>query len=493
MARYLTLSRAARLVGIKRGALQKKIRAGELSTFEGMLELNELLRVYPNVEVEDSAMMERMDRFIENAWIKVAKSTAILPDAETLLTRVSLLSQELAAAKAEVNRYAELVDQLKPRIASLDSKDSETNEHGVRSFKSWFLHALEGRETESDLPERLLAREAFLRIMAAHVRILPSGHEFFVEGQDNLLEAGLRSGVSLPYGCNDASCGACKVKLASGKVRQVRDAAYHLSDDEVRKGNILACCCAAVTDVVLEADEARSSDDITGQTIKSQIYKISRHEDAIVVQAKLGNGERLRFLAGQYARIQLADGSEADCAIASCPCDERSLEFHLSEQANTEFWRYASKHMAEGEELTIRGPKGNFVMDPASTRPLLFVAIDTGFGAVKSLVEHAMALDAAESIHLYRASSLSGTPYLDNLCRSWADALDGFAYTSLRLDAKDENLLAVVDKIAEEYPDLAQHDVYLCAHQDQLQRLGLELENRTGATDQRVNIEPIRT
>ena len=363
----------------------------------------------------------------------------------------------------------------------------------MRSFKSWFLHALEGRETESDLPERLLAREAFLRIMAAHVRILPSGHEFFVEGQDNLLEAGLRSGVSLPYGCNDASCGACKVKLASGKVRQVRDAAYHLSDDEVRKGNILACCCAAVTDVVLEADEARSSDDITGQTIKSQIYKISRHEDAIVVQAKLGNGERLRFLAGQYARIQLADGSEADCAIASCPCDERSLEFHLSEQANTEFWRYASKHMAEGEELTIRGPKGNFVMDPASTRPLLFVAIDTGFGAVKSLVEHAMALDAAESIHLYRASSLSGTPYLDNLCRSWADALDGFAYTSLRLDAKDENLLAVVDKIAEEYPDLAQHDVYLCAHQDQLQRLGLELENRTGATDQRVNIEPIRT
>ena len=121
MARYLTLSRAARLVGIKRGALQKKIRAGELSTFEGMLELNELLRVYPNVEVEDSAMMERMDRFIENAWIKIAKSTAILPDAETLLTRVSLLSQELAAAKAEVNRYAELVDQLKPRIASLDS------------------------------------------------------------------------------------------------------------------------------------------------------------------------------------------------------------------------------------------------------------------------------------------------------------------------------------------------------------------------------------
>ena len=102
MTRYLTLSKAARLVGIKRGALQDKIRAGELSTFEGMLELDELLRVFPHIEVEDSTMLERVDRFIESARIK-ARTNSVLPDARTLLTRVSLLGQELAAAKAEVN------------------------------------------------------------------------------------------------------------------------------------------------------------------------------------------------------------------------------------------------------------------------------------------------------------------------------------------------------------------------------------------------------
>mgnify|MGYP000532494315 CR=1 FL=1 len=36
MPRLITLSRAARLVGVKRGALQKKIRDGELRTFEGI-------------------------------------------------------------------------------------------------------------------------------------------------------------------------------------------------------------------------------------------------------------------------------------------------------------------------------------------------------------------------------------------------------------------------------------------------------------------------
>ena len=61
MPRLITLSRAARLVGVKRGALQKKIRDGELRTFEGELLLSDLLHVYPQAQVEDSSMLERVD------------------------------------------------------------------------------------------------------------------------------------------------------------------------------------------------------------------------------------------------------------------------------------------------------------------------------------------------------------------------------------------------------------------------------------------------
>lgn len=492
MARYLTLSRSARLVGVKRGALQKKIRAGELSTFEGMLKLDELLRVYPNVKLEDSAMIERIDRFVENAWTKVARSSAILPDAETLLTRVSILSQELAIAKAEVNRYATLVDELKPRIAGLDETLEKGSDASVHNFKSWFLHALEGRAADTDLPARLLAREAFLRVMAAHVRVMPSGHEFFVEGQDNLLAAGLRSGISLAYGCNNASCGRCKVKLLSGKVRQVRDPGYRLADNDVRDGMLLSCCCAAVTDVVIEAAEATRSDDIPAQTITARVYKVTHSGDTVVVQARFGDGERLHFLAGQYAQVQLVDGSSSDSAIASCPCDERNLEFHLTALSNRGFWRHASKQIKAGEALTVRGPKGDFVLNTESSRPLIFIAIDTGFATIKSLIEHAMALDVAESMHLYRGASSPEGLYQDNLCRAWSDALDEFSYTALELAPGDAGLDALVDRIAEDYSSLAQHDIYLCAHQGQLQRLGIGLENRAGAFDQRVNIEPIR-
>ena len=60
MAQLIPMSRAARLVGVKRGTLQKKIRDGELATFEGMIELNELMRCFPYAKVEDDTMLERM-------------------------------------------------------------------------------------------------------------------------------------------------------------------------------------------------------------------------------------------------------------------------------------------------------------------------------------------------------------------------------------------------------------------------------------------------
>ena len=42
---------------------------------------------------------------------------------------------------------------------------------------------------EPDYPNPLAVRDNLLRVMAAHVTVLPSGHDFFVDGPDTLLEA----------------------------------------------------------------------------------------------------------------------------------------------------------------------------------------------------------------------------------------------------------------------------------------------------------------
>jgi len=95
------------------------------------------------------------------------------------------------------------------------------------------------------------------------------------------------------------------------------------------------------------------------------------------------------------------------------------------------------------------------VLNEDSHRPLAFIAGDSGFAPIKSLIEHAMALDAAESIHLLWVAAGDGGHYLDNLCRSWSDALDDFRYTPL---TDDETALL---QVLRDHPRLVECDVYV--------------------------------
>lgn len=47
MAKYLSVSRAARLVQVSRGILQQQIQNGKFTTFEGKIVVEDLLWVYP--------------------------------------------------------------------------------------------------------------------------------------------------------------------------------------------------------------------------------------------------------------------------------------------------------------------------------------------------------------------------------------------------------------------------------------------------------------
>jgi len=216
MPRLITLSRAARLVGVKRGALQTKIQQGELRTFEGELLLADLLKVYPQTTVEDTTMLERVEHIMEQAVNKIIRpASEDAPDTDTLAARILALGQELAQARQEARRNADLITDLKQKLDELAPESEQTQDRTFSKLRDWFTLALASTDTTADDSD-ILAREAFLRVMAAQVRILPSGHEFFIEGSDSILEAGLRGGLALDYGCSNGNCGKCKAKVVSG-------------------------------------------------------------------------------------------------------------------------------------------------------------------------------------------------------------------------------------------------------------------------------------
>jgi ring-1,2-phenylacetyl-CoA epoxidase subunit PaaE len=68
------------------------------------------------------------------------------------------------------------------------------------------------------------------------------------KAKENIIDAGLRSGVELPYSCKGGVCSTCRAKLVAGEVDM--DVNFALEDYEVARGFVLTCQSYPVTDKV---------------------------------------------------------------------------------------------------------------------------------------------------------------------------------------------------------------------------------------------------
>jgi len=475
MPDLLSVSRAARVVGVTRGAIQKKIKSGELPTFEGMVRAQDLLEAYPSARLVDDTVIERVAHIKETAFARRVRER-ILPDAEVLAARLGEISRRLAEAHAQLDRYKAVVHRLEDRFRHYESTAGAAQLELIGELKVWLQRELNEGVGRVQPVNPLVVEDSFLRLMAAHVKLLNSDNEFFVEGNDTILDAALRAGLALNYGCSNGNCGLCKARVVSGHVKPNHHFDYSFSEAEKAQGYILMCANTAVTDLVLDAPEAGGVEEIPPQHIEAKVKGLEPSgEGVMLIHVQTPRSRRLRFLAGQSAQLTLQNGPSAQLPIASCPCNDRNLQFHVVNSADDAFARHVFDNLARGDTIGVDGPQGRFVLDEESTRSIIFVAVDGGFAPVKSLVEHAMSIEAAEYMYLYRATTSGGAFYLNNLCRSWADALDNFVYVPL-----DEvgNATTLAASIADAHPDLAEFDAYVAAPPEYGRVLGESLVQR---------------
>jgi CDP-4-dehydro-6-deoxyglucose reductase, E3 len=93
MTQWLTLSRAARLIGVPRGELQHAIRDGRLPANDGMVSTDGLLALYPKFRIEESGAFERVARLKEDAFGRRVFERS-LPGREVLAQRLFEQSQD---------------------------------------------------------------------------------------------------------------------------------------------------------------------------------------------------------------------------------------------------------------------------------------------------------------------------------------------------------------------------------------------------------------
>ncbi|MDR2196325.1 MAG: CDP-6-deoxy-delta-3,4-glucoseen reductase [Gallionellaceae bacterium] len=298
--------------------------------------------------------------------------------------------------------------------------------------------------------------------MTFNITIEPSRHTFSAEAGETILEASLRNGYILPYGCRDGVCGACKGKVLEGVVDYGRAQSYTLTEFDKAQGKALFCCATPQSDLVIECREVSRTTDIPVKTLPCRVQKMQPlADDVMAIYLKLPANERLQFFAGQYVDIQQKDDKPRSFSLANAPHNDEFLELHVRNIPGGAFTHHVFSEMKVRDILRIKGPLGTFYLREDSERPILLVASGTGFAPVKAIIEHALHIGVKRPMHFYWGGRKPSDLYMLDKVREWQ--AQGVKFTPVVSDVPWEGRMGFVHQaVLDDYADLSGYDVYAC-------------------------------
>ena len=301
--------------------------------------------------------------------------------------------------------------------------------------------------------------------MRHRVQIQPSEHQFYVESGETVLDAALRQGVNLRYGCRNGACGACKGKILQGSV-SYDEPPIALEDSDIEQNLALFCEAKPDSELVIEVEEVDLGQAVEIKTLPCRVHEMNRlADDVMQLLIKLPASERLQFLPGQYIDILLEDGRHRSFSIANAPHNDDFLELHVRLVEGGQFTSRVFNSMQPKDLLRIEGPHGSFFYREDARDEILMIAGGTGFAPIKGIIEHILSEQDTRPIYLYWGVRTEGDLYMRDLAEQWAAEHDNIHFVPV-LSEPDENWKGrtgyVHDAVLSDFDDLSTFDIYAC-------------------------------
>lgn len=303
--------------------------------------------------------------------------------------------------------------------------------------------------------------------MPHKVTIDSSGHAFTVNDGETVLEAALREGIVIAYGCRHGTCGTCKGRLLEGTVDYGTYQEQAMTEAERRAGMALFCQARPHTDLRVQCREIGAA--VNGIQIRKMPARVMKMErparDVMVLSLRLPANEKLAFLAGQYVDLILRDGTRRSFSMANAPHDDAFLQLHLRDYGGL-FSRHVFTTLKEKDILRFEGPFGTFFLREDSAKPIVLLASGTGFAPIKAIIEDAHHKGMRRPLTLYWGCRVRADLYLHELAGQWQRE-GRLRYVPVLSDAPPSDGWTgrtgfVHRAVMEDFPDLSGHQVYAC-------------------------------
>lgn len=289
-----------------------------------------------------------------------------------------------------------------------------------------------------------------------------NGQDLTVNPKETLLQAALRGGVEFPSSCRVGGCGTCKCKLAKGRVKELTETGYLLTEEELDEGYILACQSVPLTDVEIEIDLARgAARGVSGQILAQEAVT---HD---IVRLTVQLQEPIPYRAGQFANISMEGlpGVVRSYSFASPSHRSGEVTFYIRRVPGGKMSSLVNDEDVVGRQVLVEGGMGDFWLRPDDA-PLLFVAGGSGLAPILAMLKQGVAEGTARSATLLfgarEAKDLYALEEIERIAAQWQGE---FRFEPVLSDADDDDAWTgargfVTDKLGELMPEGAHS--YLC-------------------------------
>jgi len=147
MAKYVSVARAAHLLGITRAQLQELIRTGELEAFEGQVSMDNLRKNFPALAFNQSPVVERANIIKDSAYGERLQKL-INPPSDVLKAKIRRLSVDLNVERTRARDYQEIIEALLEKLTELQLHSDASQRDLIHELNLWLLARFDSSKFE---------------------------------------------------------------------------------------------------------------------------------------------------------------------------------------------------------------------------------------------------------------------------------------------------------------------------------------------------------
>jgi Na+-transporting NADH:ubiquinone oxidoreductase subunit NqrF len=301
------------------------------------------------------------------------------------------------------------------------------------------------------------------------ITLEPRGKVITVKEGQTILDAAIRNGVQVAYGCRHGSCAACKCQVLEGDYEIMdRVSEYSLMSFEREEGYTLMCSTLVESDLVIEVEDEESDlpffavADFEAEVVEN----VACTHDIHMIKLKLQEPQNIEYASGQFFEFEIPGLEDTRAySLANKYEEGRMIEFHVKRVPEGKGSNYMCDLQA-GDTVTGSGPYGSMQLR-SRDEDAIFIAGGSGMAPIKSLLEELFSQSFEKEAWFFYGARAKKDLYFTEEWEELARQHPNFHFVPALSqpdpsDVWDGEIGFIADVISRTLEDTSNMDAYLC-------------------------------